>query len=103
MLEDSEIGAEREGVEDEAMANHQAGDGLHHAETHEDEGGGYYTKHTHPDGKVEEDTHPTYDDAKDWQDERFGAAKGDDEDMPDQGEGGGDMSEGRDSYSRSCS
>ena len=40
-----------------------AGDGLHHHEMHEDEGGGYHSKHTHPDGRVEHADHASYGEA----------------------------------------
>jgi hypothetical protein len=56
------------------------GDGLHHHELHEDEGGGYHSKHTHPDGRVEHGDHATYDDAKADQDEKFGGKSDDGQD-----------------------
>ncbi len=67
------------------------GDGLHHHEIHEDEGGAYHSVHTHPDGRKEHDEHATYEEAKSNMDAKFGHGE---EESPDDGsgnEGGGDM------------
>jgi hypothetical protein len=53
------------------------GDGRHHHEIHEDEGGGYHSKHTHPDGQVEHEDHATYQDAADDMNGKFGHGEGD--------------------------
>lgn len=73
--------------EDKGRDNHGGGDGLHHHEIHEDEGGGYHSKHTHPDGRVEHTDHADYEDARDHMDEMHGHAE------PDENEDGhdGDM------------
>lgn len=78
------------------------GDGLHHHELHEDEGGGYHSKHTHPDGKVEHADHATYEDARDHQDRMFGHGEDNAGDGSD--DGSGDMRDdgAADSYSASC-
>jgi len=68
-----------------------AGDGLHHHELHEDEAGGFHSKHTHPDGRVETGEHATYDEAADHQAACFGqegSERNEDEGRDD----GGDMS-----------
>jgi hypothetical protein len=65
------------------------GDGLHHHEIHEDEGGGYRSVHTHPDGHKEASDHVTYDEAKDKMDQDFGHGDGAPED---DGADGDDMS-----------
>jgi hypothetical protein len=81
------------------------GDGMHHHEIHEDEGGGYFSKHTHPDGRQENENSPTYEDAKRWQDERFGhGEQGDDAADDGNDDSGGDdsMSDMAESYNRSC-
>ncbi len=78
---------------DNAGDDKTKGDSAHHHEIHEipeDEGGGFYASvHTHPDGSKEAEDHPTYEDAKGWQDEKFG--KGGDE-GEDSGDGGDGMS-----------
>lgn len=79
----------------------QSGDGMHHHEIHEDEGGGYFSKHTHPDGRQENESSPTYEDARRWQDERFGHA-GDEKNADDGDSGDGRDSDLADSYNRSC-
>ncbi len=48
------------------------GDGLHHHEIHEDEGGGFRSKHTHPDGRVEHGEHGTYAEARGHMDQMHG-------------------------------
>ena len=79
-----------------------AGDGMHHHELHEDEGGGYHSKHTHPDGHVEHDDHATYEDARDKQDSDFGHGERNEDEGRDDG---GDMSTGdiAGSYGRAAS
>jgi len=76
------------------------GDGMHHHTINEDEGGGYHSVHTHPDGREEHEDHVSYDDAKDWADEKFGHGdRGEDEG----GEGEGAMDEdSAGSYGRVC-
>jgi hypothetical protein len=59
------------------------GDGLHHHEIHEDEGGGYHSKHTHPDGHQEHEDHASYEDARDHMDETFGHGEADGDDAGD--------------------
>lgn len=72
------------------------GDGLHHHEIHEDEGGGYHSKHTDPEGNVEHGDHADMDDATEHMHQKFGHGEpdADDEDRDeDEGEDdGGDMS-----------
>jgi len=48
------------------------GDGLHHHEIHQDEGGGFHSKHTHPDGRVEHADHASYSEARDHMDQMHG-------------------------------
>lgn len=82
---------EDQGVGHETFATkgeHAHGDGLHHHEIHEDEGGGYHSKHTHPDGHEEHADHATYEEARDHMDSKFGHGSeedgdrdGDDSDM----------------------
>lgn len=67
------------------------GDGLHHHEIHEDEGGGFHSVHTFPDGRKDMADHVDYNEAKDKQDSDFGCSDG----MED-GEDGG--SDGDDSF-----
>lgn len=69
----------------------KGGDGLHHHEIHEDEGGGFHSVHTDPDGNKSHDDHPTYEDAKAKMDADFGKDDGSDDDSGDGGDGG-DMS-----------
>lgn len=57
----------------------QGGDGFHHHQIDENEGGGYTSKHTGPDGKVTTGDHATYDDAKADMDQCCGQGGGDDE------------------------
>jgi hypothetical protein len=64
------------------------GDGMHHHELHEDEGGGYHSKHTHPDGRVEHGEHADYDEARASMDAMHGHGEpdgdeGEDEPGPD--------------------
>lgn len=63
------------------------GDGLRHHEIHEDEAGGFHSKHTHPDGAVEHDDHATYDEARDHMDSKFDHEEPD----GDEGDGSSDM------------
>ena len=56
------------------------GDGLHHHEIHEDEGGGFHSKHTAPDGKVTHADHATYAEAKDHMDAMHGESAQDEKD-----------------------
>lgn len=81
------------------------GDGLHHHEIHEDEGGGFHSLHTHPDGHEDHADHASYDEAKDHMDEQFGhEGDGDEKDdgMGDEGmdDGGGEDIAG--AYGRAC-
>lgn len=69
----------------------KGGDGLHHHEIHEDEGGGYHSVHTHPDGNEEHDDHASYEEARDKMDADFGKGDGAEDDSGDGGDGG-DMS-----------
>jgi hypothetical protein len=58
------------------------GDGAHHHELHElpdDEGGGYHSKHTDPEGNETHEDHADYDEAKDHMDKCFGKSDGGDE------------------------
>lgn len=71
-------------------ADKKQGDGLHHHEIHEDEAGGYHSKHTHPDGRVEHEEHPTFDHAMSHAHEMFGHEEPDG-DESDGGDGDGDM------------
>jgi hypothetical protein len=68
------------------------GDGLHHHEIHEDEGGGFHSVHTFPDGHTDEADHVDYDEAKAKQDQDFGQG-----DMSDDSGGGEDGGEDGDS------
>lgn len=52
-----------EGSSRESHESKQAGDGLHHHENHDDEGGGIHSKHTHPDGRVEHTDHASIEEA----------------------------------------
>lgn len=65
------------------------GDGMHHHEIHENEGGGYTSKHTGPDGKVIQGDHATYEDAKADMDQACGQG-GDDEEGMDSADMGDD-------------
>lgn len=63
------------------------GDGLHHHTIDEDEGGGFHSKHTHPDGNEDHADHADYDEAKMKMDSDFGHGEDDgepdgDEEMP---------------------
>jgi hypothetical protein len=64
------------------------GDGLHHHEIHEDEGGGFHSVHTFPDGHTDEADHVDYDEAKAKQDADFGCGSDDAGDGEDGGEDG---------------
>lgn len=69
------------GSDDNDAGESQArGDGLHHHELHEDEGGGFHSKHTHPDGKVEQADHSSYDDARDHMNAMHGECDGEGDD-----------------------
>lgn len=63
-----------------------AGDGRHHHTIDEDEGGGYHSTHTHPDGHTDEQDHADYDDASDHMDQSFGHGEGEGGDEEDHGE-----------------
>lgn len=57
------------------------GDGLHHHEIHQlpdEEGGGYHSKHTHPDGSEEHGDHADYAEAKADMDAKFDQGHGGD-------------------------
>ena len=103
MFDDTEDARPEAGADPADSAD--AGDGLHHHEIHEDEGGGFHSKHVHPDGREEHEDHVSYDDAKDWQDERFGHGEpeGDEADSADDGSGGADMNDIAGSYGRKAS
>ena len=62
------------------------GDGLHHHQIDQDEGGGFHSVHTFPDGHQEQADHVDYDEAKSKQDADFGCGPDDAGD----GEDGGD-------------
>ena len=80
---------------EEAMKSE--GDGLHHHEIHEDEAGGFHSKHTFPDGREEHDDHADYDEAKSKMDSDFGCESGDnDGDEMDDGSTGEDSPEPED-------
>jgi hypothetical protein len=70
----------------------QQGDGLHHHEIHEDEGGGFHSVHTFPDGRVDAQDHVDYKDAKDKQDADFGCGSQDDAGDGEDGADDGDSS-----------
>ena len=53
------------------------GDGLHHHTIDEDEGGGFHSSHTFPDGRQEMSDHVDYQDAKEKQDADFGCGSDD--------------------------
>src|SRR5580700_9070056 len=55
----------------------QQGDGLHHHEIHEDEGGGFHSVHTFPDGHQDAADHVDYEEAKAKQDQDFGCGSDD--------------------------
>lgn len=88
---------------DAGAGNAAGGDGLHHHEINEDEGGGYHSVHTFPDGRKEPADHVDYDDAKSKMDDDFGCGEmsgddsGDDGAMPDDS---GDVSDIAGSYGR---
>lgn len=62
----------------------QQGDGLHHHTIDQDEGGGFHSTHTFPDGHQDQADHVDYDDAKAKQDSDFGQGE------QDAGDDGGD-------------
>jgi hypothetical protein len=84
------------------------GDGLHHHEIHEDEGGGFHSKHTFPDGRVEHADHSTYAEARDHMDEMHGEEKGEDagedgaDDFSSGGEADGDADDMAGDYGRAA-
>ncbi len=103
-------GADQAPPDDRAEAGpmHQeaAGDGLHHHEIHQDEGGGYHSIHTHPDGHQEHADHTDYKEASDHMDSSFGEGGdhgGDEQEDSDMG-GGGDheTDAAEDAYRKSC-
>lgn len=70
---------------DPGLDDQQQGDGLHHHEIHEDEGGGFRSMHTHPDGRQEPGEHISYEEARDHMDAMHGQggeAQDDNPDMP---------------------
>lgn len=78
----------------------EPGDGAHHHEIHEipeEEGGGFHSKHTFPDGRVEEGDHDDYEEAKAKQDADFGCAGEDEESGDDFGGEDGMTGDGEDS------
>jgi hypothetical protein len=66
-------------------AEQTQGDGLHHHEMHEDEGGGWHSMHTHPDGRQEPGDHTSYEEASDHMDAMCGQGGDDGEDAGDDG------------------
>ncbi len=78
------------------------GNGLHHHELHEDEGGGFHSKHTHPDGREEHADHATYEEARDHMDAMHGHAEpdGDEPDGDEGDDGGPDVQDIAGSYGR---
>jgi hypothetical protein len=95
-------GAEKEApIDDKPVHDEgQQGDGLHHHEIHEDEGGGFHSKHTHPDGTEEHDDHTTYEEARDKMDSDFDKSDGDDSDSGDDDQGDMDSGDIAGSYGR---
>jgi hypothetical protein len=75
MQDDSEgMGADEDQNQDQQQGQ---GDGLHHHQIDEDEGGGYHSVHTFPDGRQDEADHVDYNEAKSKQDSDFGCVAGD--------------------------
>jgi hypothetical protein len=66
------MGAEPEMQDDSQDMGEQAGDGLHHHTIDEDEGGGFHSTHTNPDGTQEHADHASYQEASDAMDQCFG-------------------------------
>lgn len=85
-----------DGRQDSGDGGGAAGDGRHHHEIHEDEGGGFHSKHTHPDGHEEHEDHATYDDAVNWQHERFGHEEPDGDEGEPEDDGGEAAVDGED-------
>jgi hypothetical protein len=79
--------SEKEAPMHHAGAGAAAGDGKHHHEIHEDDGGGFMSKHTHPDGHIEHGDHVDYDEAKGHMDKMFGHGSEDDDGERDLGDG----------------
>lgn len=90
--------SEKESVH-KPMHGEGAGDGKHHHEMHEDDGGGFTSKHTHPDGHVEHGDHVDYDEAKGHMDKMFGHGSDDGEESAGDGM---DMDDVSGSYGRAC-
>lgn len=88
--------AEMQGEGDPGAEEQGQGDGLHHHEIHEDEGGGYHSLHTFPDGRKEPADHVDYEEAKAKQDAHFGCAGEDAEDGEDYSDEGDDPGFGGD-------
>ncbi len=65
------------------------GDGLHHHQIDQDEGGGFHSVHTHPDGRQEPAEHADYQEASDHMDQSFGQSG--EQDEPDGDESGSDF------------
>jgi hypothetical protein len=97
-------GVEKEAVDkkDGEGGKETKGDGLHHHEIHEDEGGGYHSKHTHPDGREEHDDHATYDEAVDHMHQKFGHGGGDDGEEDNESGDGIDPDDMAGSYGRAA-
>lgn len=81
----------------------QQGDGLHHHEIHQDEGGGFHSVHTAPDGAQDHADHADLDEAKSKMDQDFGGTDdgGDSDAMNDGGDDDPDDIAG--GYGRACS
>jgi hypothetical protein len=82
----------------------EQGDGLHHHQIDQNEGGGFHSVHTHPDGHEDHADHTDYEEAKVKMDSDFGEG-GEDSD----GDGGemnvGEEDEGggiAEAYGRRC-
>lgn len=96
MMQDDQTDENDQGAAEGKGDDQTKGDGMQHHTIDEDEGGGYRSTHTAPDGTVTNGQHDTYDDAKADMDAQCGQGGGDDEegmDSPDLGgDDGADMS-----------
>lgn len=82
--------AEMQGEGDPGAEDQSQGDGLHHHEIHEDEGGGFHSLHTFPDGRTDPGDHVDYDEAKSKMDSDFGCGPDDEDDEGGMDDGGGE-------------
>ena len=105
MFDDEEIegGEHQDDAGGEGGEPEAKGDGLHHHEIHEDEGGGYVSKHTHPDGRVEHGEHTTYEEARDHMDAMHGHEEPDGDEPDEDGDEGPDVTDIAGSYGRQAS